>query len=556
VEGAQENHIRRRQSRTRRKKHNIIIHSSPFLRCVQTSVAISAGLNQYYGVDQNTHTHSLSKTIPLHSGSLRRHGSEIMHNTRLSAIPEPDDDSTSPSHKPRRKPRGIEKVRLRLDAFLGEWLSPDYYESITPPPDSVMMIAGAKADLLRHENISSSEDSNRSVSTHGHFPGGWGNPWSTVRNGPALDLDGPLSNLPILSQALPKSDRASSHGNTESLKSKYDCPPLQTISKTDGKALGYTSPVPNYALSSADAIPTGYVVHARDACVEVDFQWDSMRPPHDWGHGGEYGEEWSSMHHRFRKGLQQMILWYCTHEEDTASRPDVHESEDIETDTVLIVVTHGAGCNALIGALTNQPVLLDVGMASLTMATRREKSIEDSEITVPSVTMRRRSSIDYGISADYDVRLLASTDHLLSGSSLPSSRSQSLQTTFTPHPANHRSRIGSTASAMIYESPIDGGFKFPKAIMPGRSQRSSSIATNVSNSGLWSKPTLDTDPIVAEKPVATNGIENKPPQDTAEDKISQDRKNSLGLWGAPPLEISSEREKGPKRRWTMSERVT
>ncbi|MCJ1398040.1 hypothetical protein MMC11_001237 [Xylographa trunciseda] len=560
VRGAHEDHITRRQSRRRRKKHNIIIHSSPFLRCVQTSVAIGAGLNQYHGDDQNTRTHSPSKTGSLHSGSLRRRGSEISHSPRLSAIPEPDEEGTSPSQKSRRKPRGVSKVRLRLDAFLGEWLSPDYYESITTPPDSIMMIASAKAELLLQESISSSEESTRSISIQGHFPGGWGNPWATVRDNAAVDLSGPLSTLPNLSQALPTRDRASSHVNTEISQSNHDRPLLQTVSKANSPALGYTAPVPNYALSPTDAIPAGYVAHARDACVEVDFHWDSMRPPHDWGHGGEYGEEWSSMHHRFRKGLQQMILWYCTNEEDATFGPDMHESEDVDTDTVIIVVTHGAGCNALIGALTNQPVLLDVGMASLTMATRKENSIGRSEITVPSVTLRRSSSIDYGMSAEYDMRLVASTDHLRSGSSVSSYRSQSLQTTFTHHPANHRSRIGSTASTMVYESPIDGGFKFPEAIFPGRSRRSSSIVTERSNSGLWTNPMLDSDQVTAGKLAATNGIENKPPQMVAENRTkplittNPDRKNSLGLWGAPPLEMINEREKGFKRRWTINER--
>ncbi|MCJ1390415.1 hypothetical protein MMC18_003274 [Xylographa bjoerkii] len=560
VNGAHESHFRRRQSRTRRKKHNIIIHSSPFLRCIQTSIAISAGLNQHHEADQNTHTRSLSQTAPMHSGALRRRDSETTNSPKLSAIPEPAKETTNPSQRLRRKPRSVNKVTLRLDAFLGEWLSPDYYESITPPPDSVMMIASAKADLLRHESISSSEDSSRSMSIQGHFPGGWGNPWSTARHGSAVDLDDPLSTLPSLNQALPKMDRASSHSNTGSSRSKLNRPPFQTGSKPNEQTPGYTPPVPNYALSPADAIPTGYVTHARDACVEVDFQWDSMQPSQNWGPGGEYGEEWSSMHHRFRRGLQQMILWYCTHEDNTIARPSMHESEDVDTDTVLILVTHGAGCNALIGALTNQPVLLDVGMASLTMAIRKDNSAGRSEIAVPSVTVRRRSSVDYGISADYDVRLVASTDHLRSGSSLASYRSQSLQMAFTPHSANHRSRIGSTASTMVYESPIDGGFKFPEAIFPGRSQRSSSIAIERSNSGLWIKPTLDPDQNTAEKLVSTNGVENKAPQDTGEDKTTPlttttiDRKNSLGLWGAPPLQIFSEREKGPKRRWTINER--
>ena len=69
------------------------------------------------------------------------------------------------------KPRkGEEKILLRIDAFLGEWLSPDYYEDITPPPNSTLMVAGAKADLLRRgDNLQAQPDAS---SSKGHFPGG------------------------------------------------------------------------------------------------------------------------------------------------------------------------------------------------------------------------------------------------------------------------------------------------------------------------------------------------------------------------------------------------
>ena len=46
----------------------------------------------------------------------------------------------------------LSKSVLRLDSFLGEWLSPDYFEHITPPPRSMLMLATAKAELLRREN--------------------------------------------------------------------------------------------------------------------------------------------------------------------------------------------------------------------------------------------------------------------------------------------------------------------------------------------------------------------------------------------------------------------
>ncbi|EHK97335.1 hypothetical protein M7I_6966 [Glarea lozoyensis 74030] len=175
------------------------------------------------------------------------------------------------------KPPDIKKSTIRIDAFLGEWLTPDYFELITPPPSSLMMVAGAKADLLRREDYSGLTNQKEAI-VGGHqkpFPGGWGSPVVAAEQ----DKDeGPLSTGTSLQSA-------AEHGV-------------------------YQPPVPNYAISLSDPIPQGYVAHSRDACVDVDYQWDSMREPHLWGNGGEYGEEWSSMHKRFRKGLQQMVGWY------------------------------------------------------------------------------------------------------------------------------------------------------------------------------------------------------------------------------------------------------
>jgi len=118
------------------------------------------------------------------------------------------------------------------------------------------------------------------------------------------------------------------------------------------------------------------------------------------------------MHKRFRGGLQQMILWYGQHdrerlapsgeEPDTLSRLDEDDEDDV--DIVLVLVTHSAGCNALMGALTNQPVLLDAGMASLTMAIRKsEEPRSQSPEPMSSGARRRRSSVDLGLSELFEV---------------------------------------------------------------------------------------------------------------------------------------------------------
>lgn len=246
-----------------------------------------------------------------------------------------------------------------------------------------------------------------------------------------------LSNMASLGHSLPNRTRSTTHGtdSSNSYLSRRYCPRLDTktsIPDVDTD-LTYIPPTPTYAISSLDHIPVGYVAHARDACISVSYAWDSMRTPQSWGSGGEYGEEWSSMHRRFRNGLSKMIEWYEEHGtavNKTAAEMFVDSNDEEETDTVVILVTHGAGCNALLGALTNQPVLLDVGMASLTMAIRKEgptstqeRRRENEDATISSDTglpaprrNGRRGSIDLGISQDYEMKYTASTDHLRAGS--------------------------------------------------------------------------------------------------------------------------------------------
>lgn len=113
-----------------------------------------------------------------------------------------------------------------------------------------------------------------------------------------------------------------------------------------------------------------------------------------------------------------MIAWYEKHGTFVSTTDGSNEDVDSDAETVLILVTHGAGCNALIGALTNQPVLLDVGMASLTMAVRKSEAGDPSPTISQSPKQTRRGSIDLGIANEYTVELTASTEHLRAPSNL------------------------------------------------------------------------------------------------------------------------------------------
>lgn len=599
-------------SRGKRRKQKVVIHSSPFLRCVQTSIAISAGMEQYRGSTDNTIHQASPKHHTMHSGSPHLRPAEHWNLPHLSAIPEPEDSSPLPRqslHHDMKKPRTL----LRVDAFLGEWLSPDYFDKITPPPASKMMVAGAKADLLHLEDpVDSLQSSNNGRSSRGNFPGGWSSGESTPISSRTID-DTTLPDLSSLSENLPKIAQANGHRNAASNSSGGSgtrshlrlAGRLEYCSDEDDE--GYTPPIPSYAISPSQPIPQGYVAHARDACAKVDYQWDSLRAPLEWGSGGEYGEEWSAMHRRFRYGLQKMMSWYKNH--GPSERPDVTDEhpenqfldgqlphhkpsvskrsenfDNDDVDTILVLVTHGAGCNALIGALTNQPVLIDVGMASLTMAVRKNvdyRILPHSDETPTSPTRRRRSSMDPGISDNYEVKLVASTEHLRVGSQFPNPLQRQR---FPSLPVMEKSpyryeRRGTPNSHNVTSSPTVEEFsevETPTNKNFGGLHRSATTAVH-SASGLWSKPIPKQVEEAAPPQTNTSSPQDgqnsplikTPPKsspknvnrilgsgDTNDAPANADSGRALaqqGLWGAPPQALPTERDAGAKRRWTLSQ---
>ncbi|KAI0841305.1 hypothetical protein F5Y06DRAFT_261244 [Hypoxylon sp. FL0890] len=398
-------------TRQKKRRYKVVIHSSPFLRCTQTSIAIAAGLA--------SSTHS----------------------------PAPVDRSPSPHSTPVSPSSSVEKSVLRLDAFLGEWLSPDYFEHITPPPKSSLMLMTAKAELLRRENYNeyphfhSRHAPNASTQLWSASPSR-GSPLASSVT-PESDTPSGLDSVSTLRGGLPRT-RSDSVGNSGS-RSAYK------LSSPDSSNSGYVAPIPSYALSTSEPIPRGYVAHARDACVDVDYQWDSSRDDFGWGDGGVLPEEWAAMHQRFRKGFRRLVEWYSTTENPgemvtktvsslkSAKSPQkesghgglsVDDDQDVEIENVVILVSHGAGCNALIGAITQQPVLIDVGMSSITMAQRKpefdnglDTGIHQglaSSLEGPLITPRT------SMSEVFELKLFANTEHLHSAITPPSiSRSSS-----------------------------------------------------------------------------------------------------------------------------------
>lgn len=335
-----------------RKRRKIIIHSSPYLRCVQTSIAVSAGL-------QEPNTRGTRFSLPT-----VRHGSQLEQEIKEEDIPE-DEGGPRP-----------EKTVLRLDCVLEEWRSAGYFEKTRPPAPSAELLAAAKEHLRRPAEEIKGADFSSLPPFQELATVDWNEKAQGVQALPIHEKTG-------LRQQLSKRARHLS-----------DVPSSARPSRLRSASSGYNPPIPTYALAPSDAIPAGFVAHARDACMDVEFDWDSSE---HWGDGGSWDEEWGLMHRRVGNGLQRMI----THYADTS-----------DEEVVLILVTHQACCNALIRILTGAPALHDIGTSSLTMAVRRAKPVTPQANT----SQGRRRSIDIGLAQDFEMKIVASTEHLRGGS--------------------------------------------------------------------------------------------------------------------------------------------
>ncbi|KAI9672304.1 MAG: hypothetical protein M1831_002120 [Alyxoria varia] len=556
-----------------RRKRKIVVHTSPFLRCVQSSIGISSGIAQYQGNlstlstnesgEANSHPH-------LYTGNHAKRGSSDTEaqDEGLSRFPSLKRISEDISNPEIAVPED-DKTTLRVDACLGEWLSPDYYEFTARPPSSNMMVAGAKADLMRSSEPLQGAKILRGTRTSGR---------------PSKAADSSTMTFEDLANALPdeSGSRENGNGRSDSLRpraeSDYD------EANDSGAAKRYIPPTPMYAVSPSGPIPTGYVDHARDACVKADLCWDSMREPQLWGDGGPYGEEWSAMHRRFRSGLYNMVEWYRKENvnKDSRSSPDpapplsgdAHDSED----TVLVIVTHGAGCNALIGGFTNQPVLMDVGLASLTLGVRRNHPLlPQSPIPerMGSGDFKKRrgssSAVDSELPLEYELLLVANSDHLrtdpLKIPSVQSARSmppiaESLRRTDSSDYSGNMSPNGTKSNGLKNSSL--GSFR-RRPVRPYSS--SISAVPPQSPSGLWAheggtmKPTQNDIPEsgLGTTPTTSAGSQEVVPADgpntprrhqsvSGGPKPNAKSPNGQGLWGS-----SSGKVEG-RRRWTTNER--
>lgn len=526
----------------RRRLFRVSVHSSPFLRCIQTAIGISAGLREPPGTPapypRQTRSNSVASVHNVARPLVRRGtASPVLSPIAVDTNVNPLD--ANPRFDHRLFPRSV----LRLDAFLGEWLSPAYFETITPPPSTSAMLSSAKADLLKREDYSKYSDPGlrpkpvTAKSKNQLWKGGDDASLATGRP------KSPLNAMGSLASAL--SDAAQPHAPP---------PPV-----------GYIAPVPHYAITNNCKIPDGYVAHARDACSTVDYPWDSTGPPLAFGDGGMYGEEWTAMHKRFRKGLQELVDWYAScdnpgelkwsfssdaapqRESSGAARNANGSSvfstknggapkekqgfgseDDVEEESVVILVSHGAGCNALIGAITHQPALMDVGVASITMAVRKPDGSQPAEAKwsdAPNGAEKRGSPATAprttpSVHEAYDLTMTASSEHLRGGPVTPASPNLGHSARSASMGGGFRGRVNTMSST---ESPILRPFTYADSFNHvGSASRSSSMSASV-NFGPTRRTSkgpshLATDPITP-----GGGLFGLP-------SSAHSRKASTGLW--------------------------
>ncbi|KEF60762.1 uncharacterized protein A1O9_02323 [Exophiala aquamarina CBS 119918] len=526
------------------KKRKIIIHSSPFIRCVQTSIAITAGL-------QHPQNHSRPRPRPRQRSSR----AAISPTEMPEPGTEPTDSSeesplrrTNSRDQPHTNRLGYNTCRLRLDPFLGEWLSPSYFEHGNPPPPSAVLVSEAKLSLQTPQEEIKGADLSHTLSELPSVE------WDEKENDnilpPAQEKTG-LKAMAAAGHSFPKRARNISFGAELANGARL-------LNRALRQPLGYSPPLPTYAIAPSEKIPPGFVAHARDSCLEVDQDWDSQSDPLGWGDGGPYDEEWGGMHRRFRNGLQKMIAHY-----EKNSEEELQDNEDL----VLVIVTHQAGCNALIRLLTGAPALHEVGTASLTMAVRKPGERVPSTPISPT---RRRGSLDSGLSLDYDMKIIASTEHLRAASNPLGLNSPRLG--FSPAFASRRpGGVDAPEGFSIGESSTSGR---GMSLTPARSSSQRAHAADRSPSGenptgLWrggSRYSRDESTGSSDAGVTPSVGSGETGESAPEIQRNNSDANTLkvdtqllpvrsasqrGLWGGESIK----RERSPgKRRWTAVER--
>lgn len=202
---------------------------------------------------------------------------------------------------------------------------------------------------------------------------------------------------------------------------------LRYLNRQSSVSLDMSNSTSNRASNTVPFIELGLGIDD----IELDLSWKSTL----LGDGGKYGEDWPEMHTRFRESLGNLIKYYSFMSKDHNLGPANSE----ERDPIVILVTHGAGCNAMIGAVTGRPVLVDVGLAALSHAVMKTARRPDPD----SKVVER----NFKIPENYCLLMSASSSHLAPLAS-PKSNSNGQWSNLDTNAKNSIGRSGSWHKAV------------------------------------------------------------------------------------------------------------
>lgn len=161
--------------------------------------------------------------------------------------------------------------------------------------------------------------------------------------------------------------------------------------------------------------------------TKVSFAWDGLA----FG-SAEYGEKDRSMKTRFLIGLEKLVSHYTTHgnkmpldrhsssslslkrvmtsrshvsESSDATDHETLENDDTAKEVILICISHASGITELVRQLSGRPVLSDIEISSLSMATLKSSSTQASK--EPNSLAHKVPKLQ-----DYTLELFNSVRHL------------------------------------------------------------------------------------------------------------------------------------------------
>ncbi|KAF2675188.1 hypothetical protein BT63DRAFT_409294 [Microthyrium microscopicum] len=257
----------------------IFIHSSPFLRCIQTTIGIAAGISGF------APSIEVKSNLPPHT------------------------ESSSSDFEP--EPLPFLQPVVRIEPWLGEWMTKNYFrvnpedsKVDAPDPKEVFQYAFTIMGGMGIDYLPNCDEGD-------YLP-----PTDPARAPISKEL------LQDAFEAMASEDAAQEvrlNGRRNSH------PPLPLSDLINGGAYDLQTGIyqnhSEYSPYPTDQIPAGVIAHARDACLAFDSEWKGL------GEGGHLDESWEVFTNRISTGFESLISWYLRNPLDTAEE-NISQSQD------------------------------------------------------------------------------------------------------------------------------------------------------------------------------------------------------------------------------------